>query len=155
MSGSGSGIDGSEKTRQFVGYVSTLQRRINGILVDGSYAWAQLDGNGQVVAETVWWPAIPAKAIQGAADFKARMANPAQRAQLPTTLAAAAAAAKSDPTGPGGEVVIHHPPATWPWQVGYTFDTRDDGGKVHKLDAEGQENEHPEGTPPESVTNAK
>ena len=90
-----------------LGYVSVIARQVDGIFVDGSYAWAQFNANDQVVAESVWWPAISAATLNEAEALRTKMADKSQagayRSKLP-----------SDITALDGSVVITCPaPMHW------------------------------------------
>ncbi len=64
-----------------------------------SVAWAQLDSQGKVVSEGVYWPAIPAKALADARRLEAALAQESGRKQFLSHVLAAL---------PAGKVVIRH-----------------------------------------------
>jgi hypothetical protein len=80
-------------------YVSVLERKIGDYPVPDSVAWAQLDKNGNVISEGVYWPAIPGRALQDARRMKEVLARKSDRtkflAQLPSQL-------------PPGRIAIRH-----------------------------------------------
>ena len=55
------------------GYQSVLERQIDGIRIVDSIAWARMNDHGQVVAEWVYWPAIPSNVIQEARRLKEQL----------------------------------------------------------------------------------
>jgi hypothetical protein len=85
------------------GYQSILDRKLGEIPVVDSVAWARLDDQGTVLAEWVYWPAIPGRAITEASRMKEMLAKDADQkaflAKLPAGLAP-------------GNVVIRHSSAT-------------------------------------------
>jgi hypothetical protein len=81
------------------GYASVLERKIDGVPVVDSVAWARLNERGEVISEWVYWPAIPAKAIADAKKMLENAAKPDFIARLPAGL-------------PAGRVVIRHTSAT-------------------------------------------
>lgn len=86
------------------GYQSILDRKIGDIPVVDSVAWARLDDKGTVLAEWVYWPAIPGKVIAEASRLKETLARDEDKKTFITKL----------PLGlPPGNVVIRHSPATW------------------------------------------
>jgi hypothetical protein len=97
------------------GYTSVIERQVEGIPVPDSLAAAQLDPQGQVTAEWVYWPAIPASVIATAKQMQAALAGPGQQqsflARLPSNL-------------PPGRVVIRHVSGTvtGPFQAFASYD---------------------------------
>lgn len=85
------------------GYQSILDRKIGEIPVIDSVAWARMDDQGTVLAEWVYWPAIPGRAIAEASRMRETLARDADKktflAKLPAGL-------------PPGNVVIRHSSAT-------------------------------------------
>jgi hypothetical protein len=81
------------------GYASVLERKIDGVPVVDSFAWARLNERGEVISESVYWPAIPAKAIADAKKMLENAVKPDFMARLPAGL-------------PAGRVVIRHTSAT-------------------------------------------
>jgi hypothetical protein len=63
----------------FAGYTTVLYRQLDGIPVRGSYAWARFNAEDVVVAEEVFWPALPAFLVAEAQAFRARLTDPQQR----------------------------------------------------------------------------
>jgi hypothetical protein len=85
------------------GYTSVIEREVEGIPVADSFASAQMDPQGRVIAEWVYWPAIPARVITAAKEMQALQAEPDRQktflARLPENLAV-------------GQVTIRHSSAT-------------------------------------------
>lgn len=91
----------TEASRKLLAYTTIIDRSIDGVRVQGSYAWAQFNKNDDVIAERVWWPDLPSTVRDNIASTKAMLANEsakaAYRAKLP-----------SDVLGEEPEIVIHH-----------------------------------------------
>lgn len=85
------------------GYVSVLERKVDGYPVPDSVAWAQFDNDGRVISEGVYWPAIPASAIRDAERIKAQLASASDRGKF---------MARVPPDLPSGRVAIRHTSAT-------------------------------------------
>jgi hypothetical protein len=84
------------------GYQSILDRKVGEIPVIDSVAWARLDDQGTVLAEWVYWPAIPGRVITEASRMRQVLAGAERQAfvaRLPAGL-------------PPGTVVIRHSAAT-------------------------------------------
>jgi hypothetical protein len=64
------------------GYVSVLERKVEGYPVPDSVAWAQMDNAGKVISEGVYWPAIPAKTLSDARRIRDRLAGSGRDAFL-------------------------------------------------------------------------
>ena len=109
MLGTGSQPDGRDSPAQFVAYTSVLERRIGGILVGESFAWARLAKDGSVVREGVYWPEIPTDVVDQATQLRSRLASSSSRAQL----LAAASSSLADLDESTAVVVIHHCPFTY------------------------------------------
>jgi hypothetical protein len=90
----------------FVAYTTIVERTIDGIRVPDSFAWARFNARDEVVAEGVYWPAIPAAAIADAHALRDQLTDPARGAAYRTQLAVPDASAK------GGMVTIRHSGAT-------------------------------------------
>ncbi|CAN5845404.1 hypothetical protein BH11MYX4_BH11MYX4_33110 [soil metagenome] len=94
---------GGETERHLLGYTTVINRIVLGVRVEGSFAWAEFNKAGEVIAEQVWWPELPASVV----DDVSRMVDTLQststgsllRSKLPVEV-------KTEP----GEVVIHHEP---------------------------------------------
>jgi hypothetical protein len=80
---------------RIVAYYSVLQRAVDGIPVPDSFAWARVNTRGEVVQEGVYWPALPARAIDEAREFRKRLADGAEREQFAARVKA-----------PGGKVML-------------------------------------------------
>jgi hypothetical protein len=85
------------------GYQSILDRKIGDIPVIDSVAWARLDDQGAVLAEWVYWPAIPGRVIAEASHMRETMARDADKKSF---------IAKLPPGLPPGNIVIRHSSAT-------------------------------------------
>ena len=97
------------------GYLSVIERVVaDKFLVAESVAWARLDADGKSIAEWVYWPAIPAKAIEEARMLD-EMTTGARKDEFLRRL----------PSGlREGSVVIHHTSAVedGPFEALATFD---------------------------------
>ena len=115
---------------------SILTRRVNGVPVMESVAWAKMTTSGAVDMEYVFWPPINMEVIDRAAAFARRMAEPAERA---TYLAKLPGQAFRD-----GGVVIHHtnPSVHWAPIAYVSYDaTLDENGSsaMRHFDENGNE----------------
>jgi hypothetical protein len=90
----------------FVAYTTILERTVDGIRVPDSFAWARFNARDEVVAEGVYWPAIPAAAIAQAKELRDQLVDPARGAAYRAQLHVPDASAK------GGMVTIRHSGAT-------------------------------------------
>jgi hypothetical protein len=61
-------------------WYSSVKRVIEGFLVADSVAWARFNEDDQVVAESVYWPAIDASVLADAQALRATLENPARAA---------------------------------------------------------------------------
>jgi hypothetical protein len=98
------------------GYISVLERRIGDYKVPDSVAWAQMDKEGNIISEGVYWPAIPSSALGDAKHIKEMLATKADKARLLAHVPAELAQ---------GEVVIRHSSAAMqqgPFEVLATYD---------------------------------
>lgn len=77
---SGNGPAGSPEVPSAVSYNSIVTRAIGGIRVVESHAWARFDSDGDVVAEDVYWPELPAAVVSDANALSLILGDPAQRA---------------------------------------------------------------------------
>jgi hypothetical protein len=89
----------SRASETVTGYQSVLQRRVHGIPVADSVAWARMNDHGAVLGEGVYWPAIPGRAITDARRLQERLSQDSTRnvflARLPVN------------TSPGAVVIRH------------------------------------------------
>ena len=60
LEASGSSDDVSTARPKVTAYYSVIERAVEGVPVPDSFAWARVNRDGQVVAEAVYWPALPA-----------------------------------------------------------------------------------------------
>lgn len=65
------GVQASAST--FLWYTTHLERSLNGIPVEGSFAFAALDTEGKAITEGVYWPAIPADVVHRANALKRKL----------------------------------------------------------------------------------
>lgn len=86
-------------------YTTHLERKLNGIPVENSYAFVAFDKNGNVITQGSYWPAIPAEVVKQAVALKAKLASPSQRSGF---LAAAQGASFGGEVKDAGEVRIVH-----------------------------------------------
>jgi len=83
---------------QVDGYASILERKVEGHAVVDSVAWARLDDRGRSISEWIYWPPIPARALEEARELEALLGGAGRGdflARLPAGL-------------PPGRVVIRH-----------------------------------------------
>lgn len=106
----GSDLDhGPPPPAEFMGYTTILTRVLDGVRVEGSFAWAQFSADGSVVSEQVWWPEIPQAAADQARTMKNSLSAPGAESALRAKLPPSVASSK-------GEVVLHHaPPLAVAW----------------------------------------
>lgn len=112
----GSTVDQATDSYRLLGFTTAIRRTIDGVLVRDSHAWAQFNKNDDVVAEQVWWPALPGSVRGDIAAFRAVLADAAMaanfRAELPP-----------DVLGEEGELAVHHPnPGGAQWYLEVTLD---------------------------------
>jgi hypothetical protein len=100
---------GKRAPDKLVGFTSVVHRAIAGIEVADSFAWARFNRSGEVVAESVYWPAIPPGVVQAAAALRSTIAAPADRSAF---LHAIVANNPEVADAQGGGTVIHHSHAT-------------------------------------------
>jgi hypothetical protein len=119
-----------------VAYTTIIDRKVQGIRVQGSYAWARFNSNDVVMAEEVFWPPVPINVLNEALALATKMADATAHAsfvaQLPAALSAGAESI---------EVVIHHSPIAVNNVV--TFASIDVSGRslpeVHSFGGDGAE----------------
>lgn len=109
--------------------------------VPDSVAWARFNANDDVVAETVYWPPIPAAVLQEAESLKAAASAPAWAQTVADKLPKGA-------TGPGNVVIRHtsfaHRGAFWA-RAAYDVGYKSGGFAVTRhFDAAGNEFKTPE-----------
>ena len=59
LEASGASDDVSTARPKVTAYYSVVERAVDGVPVPDSFAWARVNRDGQVVAEGVYWPALP------------------------------------------------------------------------------------------------
>lgn len=114
LSSSGSAKDARPAPPKVDGYASVLERKIEKYSVVDSVVWARMNEQGKVVSEWVYWPAIPAKALEDARRLEELSGSSGKtdfQARLPAGL-------------PSGKVVIRHSSATavGPFEVFASYD---------------------------------
>lgn len=123
---SGSTGDSSE-SRHVVSYTTIITRKVLGVRVAESHAWAELDSNGGIIAEDVWWPEIPPQVVAELATFQSKMDDGTYRASLAKEVHERV-----------GEIVIHHNiPINLP-SMSVTFDIQDKD-QLRSFDSGGHE----------------
>jgi hypothetical protein len=99
LTGSANGEQTPKLQPNVAGFQSIIGREAEGIPVVDSVAWARMHDSGEVMAEWVYWPAIPAAAVADAKKMRAMLGSDADRnafiAKLPVNL-------------PAGNIVIRH-----------------------------------------------
>lgn len=103
LSSSGSLNDTRPAPVKVDGYASVLERKIEKFPVVDSAGWARMNERGEVVSEWVYWPAIPAKALEDARRLLEMTAGDSDKTAFLTRLPARL---------PPGKVVIRHTSAT-------------------------------------------
>jgi hypothetical protein len=88
-------------TATSIRYTSIVERTIQGIPVVESHAWARFDDNDDVVAEDVYWPELPAAALDQAQAIAGSLKDSIRMADYLSKLPAEVARAQ-------GRVVIRH-----------------------------------------------
>jgi len=123
------GLGGAMTGAKLGYYFSVIRRQIDGIPVADSLAWARLDADGDVVMESVYWPAIPESVIAQARDAQTQLAD----RSLQTALVAKVPGASAP------SLVIHHTPGFYSgaFEAVATYDLDGSSGKVHHFDATG------------------
>ncbi len=89
---------------QLVGYTTIVDRKVQGIRIAGSYAWARFNANDEVVAEEVFWPPIDASVLNDAMALQTTMSASSSQGPFVAALPPEVSALDT-------EVVIHHSPA--------------------------------------------
>jgi len=97
-----SGVEPSKST--LLWYTTHLERSLQGIPVEGSFAYAALDSAGEVITEGVYWPAIPANVVSNAEALKQKLDSPTER----DAFLANVVKARPDAKEATGEVKIVH-----------------------------------------------
>jgi hypothetical protein len=110
----------------FDGYSSVISRKIAGILVPDSFACATFNVDGDVVEESVYWPAIPADVLNAAQALQTRLADLGQASNFLSRLPAGVT---------GGQVVVRHSSggigATF--EAAASFDVQDASGGMGRV----------------------
>jgi hypothetical protein len=101
----GGAATAAEGRPTLVAYTTILDRKIQGIRVEGSYAWARFNSDNVVTAEEVFWPPLPMSVVNEALALTGSLKNASAQATFVSKLPAAVKAGQSQV-----EVVIHHSP---------------------------------------------
>jgi hypothetical protein len=114
------------------GYQSVLHRQADGISVSDSVAWARMNDDGAVIAEWVYWPAIPAAVVADANKMRAMVGNDADKSAFTAHL---------PPNLPAGNVVIRHSSAAsdGPFEIFASYDVPE------RIASPSQDAQHQEG----------
>lgn len=86
-------------------YTTHLERKLGGVPVENSTAFAALDKDGKAITEGTYWPAIPIDVVREAQALKAKLASTSTRSAFQ---AAAQAASQGGRVEEAGEVRIVH-----------------------------------------------
>jgi hypothetical protein len=129
----GSGQNGSMATITTVGYEATLSRSLSGFHVAESFAEAQVNANGEVVRESVYWPAIPLSVVADATAIASLLNDPVRGPQYLSRL----------PVQGTHRVRLHHTSGfiivPTPFVSFASCDVLEHGGIVHHFDISGTE----------------
>jgi hypothetical protein len=75
--------DATAKPRPMVtAYYSVLDRAVHGVSVPDSFAWARVDAEGHVIAEAVYWPALPGDVVSEAKGFSETLSDKERESAL-------------------------------------------------------------------------
>jgi hypothetical protein len=90
MRGGGSLAVIEKQKLEFVHYTSHMERFVGGVPVEGSHAYAAIDVNGDLIAESVLWPTIPQEIVANAIKLAKRLSTESEKADFLSTLRAVA-----------------------------------------------------------------
>jgi hypothetical protein len=143
------GVPETTKTT-FTGYVSSVQRVVGGIPVAESHAAACINGDGDVVEEDVYWPALPQNIVADAHALQKTLADPSLGPALRGSLPAGFVP---------GQVTIHHSPAAYGGSfeaiASYDMDQPAPMARTHHYDIRGSEIVMAHERQPNLVSNAR
>jgi len=130
----GMNANGEQLPNQFLGYYSCLERSIQGVPVVESQAWARFNVDGDVVEESVYWPALPPTLEADITNFQVAALDNAYRAKL---------AAPVPLDFASGKIAIHHSSSTdhRKFTVVITYDVNPAEhrkGRTHHFDINGR-----------------
>jgi hypothetical protein len=91
--------------QQMIAYNSVVRRKVLGFPVINSVAWARFDDKNEVVAEMVYWPAIPDAVLADAKLLAETLGDPATAGSMLSKI-------PNGSKGPG-KVVIRHTPFSY------------------------------------------
>jgi hypothetical protein len=116
-----------------------VRRQIDGIPVPDSFAWARLNEDGSVIAESAYWPDIPASVVAKAKALNKVLSDGSSEG------ATYVAKVNSKHVG---RVVIHHTPGEWPktFVAAESYDVPDDDNSrrpTRHFDSEGKRSQLP------------
>ena len=100
---------GTRVPDRLVGFSSVIGRKLAGIRVAESFAWARFNKDGETVAEGVYWPSIPANVVSAAHDLQARLNDTTAQQNYATHIFNNYPEMLGPPTG---EIVMHHSDST-------------------------------------------
>jgi hypothetical protein len=87
LEATGGGDERSKVTPKVTAYYSILERAVGETPVPDSFAWARINAKGEVVAEGVYWPALPASVLADAQRLRQVLQDQdGHRSRLPWTL---------------------------------------------------------------------
>lgn len=106
IEGTGTLVDGRDAPPRFVAFNTVLERRVSGVQVADSFAWARLAKDGSVVSEGVYWPELDSNVINDAIQLDQTLSNPSVKVGL----IAHAKAVLPDLDETSLHAVVHHSP---------------------------------------------
>ncbi|MBK7582519.1 MAG: hypothetical protein IPI67_20270 [Myxococcales bacterium] len=110
IEGTGTLVDGRDAPPRFVAFNTVLERRVSGVQVADSFAWARLAKDGSVVSEGVYWPELDSNVINDAIQLDQTLSNPSVKVGL----IAHAKAVLPDLDETSLHAVVHHSPYWYP-----------------------------------------
>ena len=130
----GSAKDWASQVSTFVAHNTVIDRKVQGIRIAGSYAWARFNKNDEVVEEQVFWPTLPGALLDTALALAATMSSPSLMAKY-------IAALPSEVQNLESEVVIHHTPSVIATVSGFaSVDFKERSAQAERsFDASGRE----------------
>lgn len=107
MSAAGRGDDVDTSRGQLDHYYSVISRQVNGVRVLDSFAWARMSADGEVVSESVYWPALSKRVVAQAVALREILADESTKQALIAKLPQAVEAPAE------GHLFIRHTPGEW------------------------------------------
>jgi hypothetical protein len=111
-------------TAKLLYFTCHLERVIDEIAIQGSFAFVAFDATHRVITEGVYWPSIPARVLQSAKALTGTLANAASKGQYVSMLRMA----KPDAAELPGEIKVVHTSA---WNQG-VFEAKAVYGIAHR-----------------------